>query len=348
MDATIVPIVLGDKPAGRLKVAPAEVEIKDLTFAQMDVQEDDLEEFIRRNIDIVFPDETLLVVGQQVVNEGRGRADLVAIDAASSVVLIELKRDAGDIQSRAEQLEWQAIRYAANYALIASRSALVQSLFAPYIEKHREEFGRMELTPVQLAEEVLAEFLERNQLRHDEFNRRQRIVLVASSYKEEVLSACAWLSRGGIDIRCLTLSPIVCKGQHFLVVEQIIPPTKLEEYFVEVAEPGRRRSTLVGSTTSERRRGTLPRMRALIDWGIVKPGDKLYIKNHPEAIAVIVDAETVTFGGEQLRFNDWGTKVTGWSAINIYEWAVLASADRSLDELRRQRMEELAHSVKAG
>lgn len=299
----VVPIVLGDEPAGRLKVAPAEVEIKDLTFAQMGVQEDDLEEFIRRNIDIVFPDETLLVVGQQVVNEGRGRADLVAIDAASSVVLIELKRDAGDIQSRAEQLE---------------------------------------------AEEVLAEFLERNQVRSDEFNRRQRIVLVASSYKEEVLSACAWLSRGGIDIRCLTLSPIACKGQNFLVVEQIIPPTKLEEYFVAVAERGRRRSTLVGSTPSERRRGTLPRMRALIDWGIIKPGDKLYIKNHPEAIAVIVDAETVTSGGEQLRFNDWGTKVTGWSAINIYEWAVLASADRTLDELRRQRMEEIAHSETAG
>lgn len=89
-------------------------------------------------------------------------------------------------------------------------------------------------------------------------------------------------------------------------------------------------------------------MRALIDWGFVRPGDKLYIKNHPEATAVIVDAETVTFGGEQLRFNDWGTKVTGWSAINIYEWAVLASADRTLDELRRQRVEEPAHSVKAG
>lgn len=121
MDATIVPIALGDRPARRLTIAPTEV--KDLTFAQMAVQETDLEEFIRKNIDIVFPDETLLVVGQQVVNEGRGRADLVALDAASSVVLIELKRDPDDMRLRAEQLEWQAIRYAANYALIDSRSA---------------------------------------------------------------------------------------------------------------------------------------------------------------------------------------------------------------------------------
>jgi hypothetical protein len=342
MDATIVPIVLGDRPARRLTVAPAEV--KDLTFSQMDVLEADLEEFIRRNIDLVFPDETLLVVGQQVVNEGRGRADLVALDAASSVVLIELKRDADDMRTRTEQLEWQAIRYAANYALLASPSDLVQSLFAPYIAKHREEFGRTELTPVQVAEEVLAEFLERNQVRNDEFNRRQRIVLVASSYNEEVLSACAWLSRGRIDIRCLALSPIEYKGQNFLLVEQVIPPTKLEEYFVKVAGP--RRSTLVRGTASPPRKGTLPRMQALIEWGIVKPGDKLYIKNHPEQTALIVDSETVRFNGDQLRFNDWGTKVTGWSAINIYEWAVLASKDRTLDELRRQRMEELAQSAK--
>jgi hypothetical protein len=340
MDATLVPIVLGDGPRRRLTVAPA--EIKELTFAQLGVQEADLEEFIRRNIDIVFPDETLLVVGQQVVNEGRGRADLVALDAAGAVVLIEIKRDAEDMRSRAEQLEWQAIRYAANYALIDGPSALAQSLFAPYIEKHREEFGKPELTPVQLADELLADFM----VRPDEFNRRQRIVLIASSYSDEVLSACAWLSRGGIDIRCLTLSPVEHKGQNFLVIEQTIPPTKLEEFFVAVAERGSRRPATAKSASTAQRRGNLPRMRALIDWGIVKPGDKLYIKNHPDATAVVVDAETVTFAGEQLRFNDWGTKVTGWSAINIYEWAMLASADRTLDELRRHHMEELARAAK--
>ena len=59
--------------------------MQNLTFAQMGVHEADLEELIRRNTDVVFPgDETLLIVGQQVVNEGRGRADLVALDKASS------------------------------------------------------------------------------------------------------------------------------------------------------------------------------------------------------------------------------------------------------------------------
>lgn len=114
------------------EITPGEVE--ELTLKKLEIQERQLEEFVRKNVQVLFPDETLLIVGQQPKNKAGGRADLVAVDGEGSIVLIELKRDVEDIIARKEPFEFQAIRYAANYALIATPQDLVQRLFAPYIE----------------------------------------------------------------------------------------------------------------------------------------------------------------------------------------------------------------------
>src|SRR3712207_8835569 len=83
-----------------------------------DVCSSDLEEFLRKNIEVIFEDETLLVVGKQVVNKENGRSDLTAVDENGNLVLIEVKRDVEDIRQRKESFEFQAIRYAASYAKI--------------------------------------------------------------------------------------------------------------------------------------------------------------------------------------------------------------------------------------
>ena len=41
-----------------------------------------------------------------------------------------------------------------------------------------------------------------------------------------------------------------------------------------------------------------------------------------------------------MAFNDWGKAVTGWSSINVYQWTYLLSNRKSLDELRRAKMDE--------
>jgi hypothetical protein len=49
----------------------------------------------------------------------------------------------------------------------------------------------------------------------------------------------------------------------------------------------------------------------------------------------------VRFNGEEISYNNWGKKVTGWSSINIYEWAMLSSIKKTLQELRTEKMAEL-------
>ena len=80
-------------------------------------------------------------------------------------------------------------------------------------------------------------------------------------------------------------------------------------------------------------------MPKLMEWGIVQQGMSLDIKNYEGSTAVVRDAKTVQFKDKDLSFNDWGQQVTGWSAINIYDWATTAEG-RTLSELREQRMKE--------
>ena len=95
---------------------------------------------IKNSIEVIFQDETLLVVGKQVVNKENGRSDLTAVDEDGNLVLIEIKRDVEDIRQRKEAFEFQAIRYAASYAKIKTPDDLVDKIFASYIEKYKQSY----------------------------------------------------------------------------------------------------------------------------------------------------------------------------------------------------------------
>jgi len=83
------------------------------------------------------------------------------------------------------------------------------------------------------------------------------------------------------------------------------------------------------------------RVRDLVDAGLLKPGDVLYTAKEPDKRATVVNAKYVDYEGQRWLYNDWGTHVTGWKAINIYQQVVLARTGQSLDDLRRQLRVEI-------
>ena len=92
------------------------LKIEDLTFSDLNMKEDSIEEILRQNIDMICNDEeSLLLVGQQVKNQIQARSDLIAVDQDGNLVLIELKRDKKDIEHRKEALEFQRYRIALYY-----------------------------------------------------------------------------------------------------------------------------------------------------------------------------------------------------------------------------------------
>lgn len=318
-------------------IQKCDVEVQELTFKSIGLKEGDIEDFIRKNIEILTEDESLLVVGQQVRNVENGRSDLVAIDDSGNLVLIEIKRDVDDSNSRKEPFEFQGIRYAANFAKIETVDELVKKVFIPYIENHKNEFKFNGLTYQEIASRLIKDFLENHEVDPKFFNKKQRIFLIASDFDPQMLSACAWLINHKVDISCFKLSPIKIDSQYFLSVEQVLPLRELDNFYVDVASG----KTSTGRVANKKiNRTYLPRMDKLFEWGIVRPGDILRIKKYDNSEAKVVDHKSVEYKGERLSYNKWGQKVTNWSSICIYEWAFSERLQKLLDEARREKLAE--------
>ena len=302
-----------------------------------------IEEFFRKNTGLIFDEEdeeeTLLIVGQQVANLSGARNDLVALDGSGNLVLIEIKRDATDIASRKEAMEFQAVRYAASLATIRTVDDLVDKIFSRYIDKWKNEFDLSKLTSRELGKRLVDEFLKQNNA-DNSFNKKQRIILLAGQFDDQTLSAAAWMAENGMDISCISLNPFRTADRLFLSTKKLIPTRPAQDFFIGLQDV----SAAVGSLPSKssggkKARTILPRMPELIDNGIVSVGDKLQIKNHPGSEATVVDARTVKYKGDEVSFNEWGGKVTGWSSINIYDWAL--KDNKTLADLRSDYMEKM-------
>lgn len=111
----------------------------------------------------------------------------------------------------------------------------------------------------------------------------------------------------------------------------LVEPTSKEIKEEEEAEEGRTKRVMT----------QLPRMDWLIEQGIVNIGDEVYIINHPDEVAVIKNAESVEYKDELMSFNQFGCKITGWKAIQIYAYMKKVGEKDTLAELREEKMHEL-------
>ncbi|MCW6093143.1 hypothetical protein LAV60_08145 [Clostridium sporogenes] len=315
-----------------------DIEIENTNFKSLNLREDHIEEFLRKNIEVIFQEETLLVVGKQVVNKENGRSDLTAVDENGNLVLIEIKRDVEDIRQRKEAFEFQAIRYAASYAKIKNPDDLVDKIFTAYIEKYRDEIELGDLIAYEKASRILNDFLEKNNALKT-FNSKQRIILIASSFDKQTLSAAAWLIANNVDISCFELSPMKIEDNYFIDINRIA----LEDFYIEVDD--KKRPTYTTKSATPITRNTFPGMDKLFEWGIIKAGDAVVIKNRNNSEATVIDSKYVDFKGEKLTFNKWGQKVIGWSSIRIYDWVLIKGKDKTLHEMRQEKMLSLENEI---
>ena len=49
-----------------------------------------------------------------------------------------------------------------------------------------------------------------------------------------------------------------------------------------------------------------------------------------------------------MTYNAWGQKITGWSAINIYEWTVDEKTKETLDDLRKEKLQQIEQAASEG
>ncbi len=313
------------------------VKVESVTFSELGMQENDIEEILRCSIDMLCDDEeSMLIIGRQVKNEKLGRSDLTAVDNNGNIVLIEIKRDRKDIENRKEAFEFQAIRYAASYATIASVDDLVKKVYAPYIEKYRSEFELGELTSYELGIRKLNEFLTVNGAENS-FNKKQKIILVASDYDEQTLSAVAWLNSNNVDMSCFKLTPYKINDEVFLKAEKLLPLTDYDDYYVNLMD----KTSPVVKQHKDITRRSLPKIDAMLDWGVVKVGDIIVAKGREDE-ATLLENGNVTVEGKEMSLLAWLKEVFEWSNIATYYFSVLKDNGKTLAQIREEYMNKQA------
>lgn len=76
------------------------------------------------------------------------------------------------------------------------------------------------------------------------------------------------------------------------------------------------------------------RIDKMLELGMVKRGDMLYISVNKDEIAELLDDRYVLYKGKKMRINDWGRIVTKWSSINIYRNVCVVGEKETLHEKR--------------
>ncbi len=198
-------------------------ELPTTTYAQAAVRErDDLQRLLRDNIAVLG--EGLLVIAEEYGDfDGSGRRiDLLAIDAAANLIVIELKRT-GD----GGHMELQALRYAAMVSAMTWRRAV--ETFGRYLASR----GRGN----ENAEQLLLDHLDWEEPAESDFARRVRILLASAGFGQELTTAVLWLNEQGLDITCVQLQPhALGDGRLLLDARQVIPLPEAADYQVKLKE----------------------------------------------------------------------------------------------------------------
>lgn len=136
--------------------------------------------------------EPLLLLSNQVRTRAGKRADILALDRAGNAVIVELKRDYGQLG-----VETQALQYLADFSAYRGEQFLTK--FASTAPERDAVLG----------------FLG-NEAAIADINKVSRIILVARAFDETVFSLGEWLSSKGVAFRCVTYTPLEAGGSKYL------------------------------------------------------------------------------------------------------------------------------------
>lgn len=337
---------------GKLGVEEAdEVPFSSIAFGNTaSAVESHLEELIAANVNLieasVVDDEgdTLLIIGRQVVTDTGKRMDLVALDNTGAIILIEVKRDAKDLQYRKDHGEIQAVRYAASLAKLRTIEDLVVTLYGPYISKFQpsqlaQEGGAR--SAEEWARKKITDFVQDNQIDLARLNHGQKIVLVGAGFDADTRSAAAWMAANGLPIRVIEVRPQKIGDDYFLNVVQIIPVPTYEDFYVSLTSAGNGNGSIARATGPRITRHHRLRLPEMLEAGKVKAGDPVWFSKDDSKPATLTADGRCVYNGKEMSLLEWTRGVSGWSAVNIYDWVIHGPTKKLLEKLRAELEEEL-------
>lgn len=192
------------------------------TFAELQFKErQHLQEWIAKHPNCLGEDLLILQKEFSDFSDTNERLDLLALDKAGHLVIIENKLD-----DTGKDVVWQALKYASYCSKLTREN--VRSIYQDYLSKSGQN---------AVAEDNIVEFLGCADFEDVTINSgfTQRIILVAANFRKEVTSTIIWLMNFNIRAQCFKVTPYAMQEQLFLNMEQIIPVKDAEDYIIGLA-----------------------------------------------------------------------------------------------------------------
>ena len=207
----------------------------------------------------------------------------------------------------------------------------MKKVYAPYIEKYRNEFEPGELTSFEFGSRKLNEFLRVNDAQKN-FNEKQRIILAASDFDEQTLSAVAWLNNNNVDMSCYRLTPYKLNEEIFFYVEKLLPITNYDDYYVNLMDKSVVKTGIADKKITRR---LLPKIDLMLEWGVVKEGDIIVAKGREDE-GRLLSSGNVMVNGEEKSMQAWLKEIYGWSSVQTYVFAVHKETGKTLSQIREE------------
>jgi len=209
------------------------VQIGETTFSIEKLKElQNIEVWVRRNPAILCESEEdgIRIIGEQKESSTGKRLDLLGVDTFGNIVVIEVKRDLAE-----KMTEFQAITYVSYFVYTTFDEAC--RIYAEYLEKNKKELGLSETSDfLEEAENSLVNFFRSSISVPEDFNKNQRIILVAGEFSEDLLSAVTWLILKGVEIECVKLELYEYNGELFVYPKKALPTPDISESIVKIQE----------------------------------------------------------------------------------------------------------------
>jgi hypothetical protein len=183
-------------------------EVSGTSLPDESLYEKNVEDWVEAKPDILG--EQLLIIGRQVpLDEGKDRIDLLAIDKAANLVVIELKRDLVGGEA-----DLQAVRYAAQVAQWKYDD--VRRTAEGYWKSLKSERGT-------LAQEV-EKFCDQG----TQVNADQRVILAGRDLKPRLGTVALWLRKHALNVSVVAIG-VLRDGDRMYLKPQVVIPVPSED-----------------------------------------------------------------------------------------------------------------------
>ena len=211
------------------------VKVDTTSLGQEDVWERELQRMLRDRPEVL--EDELLIISEEFGNwqDAKRRIDLLGLDAAGRLVVIELKRG-----YTGEQMDLQAIRYAAMVANMGLDD--VTDAYQKYLEKRAD--NEPDRGPVEEgdSESYLREHLKIAELDNQAIDTAiPRIILASEDFGKELTTCVLWLNDSWLrnakqEIKCVRLQPHKNGGEIFIEASVVIPLPEASDYQTQLGQ----------------------------------------------------------------------------------------------------------------